>query len=127
MTCRSIEMPTLREFVVDVLNENNITSDPDEIIKQITEIARQRATNNVAAISDDEIRELVINNADLANRLAQEKKAKEEAREKELELKREQLAKEKAEEEERKKQEKIEKALEEERKTSNGEQMSLFG
>ena len=80
MTCRSIEMPTLREFVVDVLNANNITSDPDEIIKQITNIARERATQNVAVLSDDEVRDMVINNADLANRLAQEKKAKAEAR-----------------------------------------------
>ena len=109
-------MPTLREFVVNVLAENNITSDPDEIIKQITEVARQRATNQVACISDEEVREMVINNADLAARIAEEKKQKEEAR----------LAREK-EAEEKRAQEKLEKELEKERKSASGEQLSLFG
>ncbi len=108
-------MPTLREFVTDVLQQSGIQSDADEIIKQITDIARERAENNVAAISDEEVREMVINNADLANRIAEEKRLKEEAR-----------AREKALEEERKAKEKMEKALEKERKTSEGEQMSLF-
>lgn len=101
-------MPTLREFVDDVLAENNIQSDPEQIIRQITDIARTRAVNNVAAISDIEIREMVINNAELANRLAQEKKAREEAREAE------------------KKAEMVKKQLEKERKTADGEQMVLF-
>lgn len=97
-------MPTLREFVDNVLLENNITSDPEEIIKQITSIARERATNGVAAISDDEVRDMVINNADLANRLAEEKKRKAEQKE----------------------AEKRQKALEKERKAGDGEQLGLF-
>jgi len=112
-------MPTLREFVVNVLTENNIQSDPDEIIKQITDIAKNRAVNNVAAISDDEVKEMVINNAELAARLAQEKKNKQE-----------EAARKKAEEErikaEQKEAEKREKALEKERKTADGEQLGLF-
>jgi len=111
-------MPTLREFVEQTLAENHLDSNVDQIIKQITDIARQRAEHNVAAICDEEVREMVINNADLANKLAQEKeaKAKEEAEKKAQEerLKEEQRA-------EQKKQ----KALEKERKVADGEQLSL--
>lgn len=119
-------MPTLREFVDNVLLENNITSDPEEIIKQITSIARERATDGVAAISDDEVRDMVINNADLANRLAEEKKRKDEAR-----IKREAIEAEKKKEAERikaeqKEAEKRQKALEKERKAGDGEQLGLF-
>ena len=107
-------MPTLREFVNDVLTQNNIQSDADQIIEMITNIARERATDNVAAISDDEVRDMVINNADLANRLAAEKKAKEEV-----------AAQRKAEEEAKKEAEKLQKKLEKERELADGVQMSL--
>lgn len=111
-------MPTLREFVEQTLAENHLESNVEEIIKQITDIARERAVNSVAAICDEEVKEMIINNADLANRLAQEKEAKaqEEAEKKAQEerLKQEQRA-------EQKKQ----KALEKERKTAEGEQLSL--
>lgn len=111
-------MPTLREFVEQTLAENHLESNVDEIITKITEIARGRAVNSVAAISDEEVKEMVINNADLANKLAEERKAK---------------AKEEAEkraEEERLKEvqraeQKKQKALEKERKVADGEQLSL--
>ena len=63
-------MPTLREFVEQTLAENHLDSNVDQIIKQITDIARERAVNSVAAICDEEVKEMIINNADLANRLA---------------------------------------------------------
>lgn len=107
-------MPTLKEFVNDVLAQNNLQSDADQIIKLITDIAKERAVDNVAAISDDEVRDMVINNADLANRLVAEKKAKEEA-----------AAQRKAEEEAKKEAEKLQKKLEKERKLADGVQMSL--
>ena len=107
-------MPTLREFVNGVLNENNIISDPDRIIKMITDIARERAIDHVAAISDDEVRQMVIDNAGLANKLAEEKRLREQ-REQEL----------KAQEEARKKAQKEEEKLQKERDAGTGEQLTL--
>lgn len=109
-------MPSLKEFVNNVLNENNLVSDADQIIKMITDIAKERAIDGCAAISDDEVRDMVINNADLANKLNEEKKAKEEAE-----------ARKQAEENAKKEQEKIQKKLEKERQLAIGEQTSLFG
>ena len=102
-------MPSLREFVDNVLNENGLIADSEQIIKMITDIARERAVDNCSVISDDEVREMVINNADLANRLAREQEQK------------------KAEEEAKKQEEKIKKQLEKERILAQGEQTSLFG
>lgn len=112
-------MPTLKEFVNDVLLENNLTADADQIIKMINDIARERATDGVCAISDDEVRDMVINNVDLANRLVAERKAKEEEKAQRL-----------AEEEEKKKAEKeekkLQKKLEKERQRAEGTQISLW-
>lgn len=113
-------MPTLREFINTVLAENNMTSNTDEIIKMITKIAKERATDGCAAISDDEVREMVINNADLAERLAEARRLKEE----EQKAKAEALA---AEKNRKAEEEKLAKQLEEERKTAVGEQLNLFG
>lgn len=112
-------MPTLKEFVDGVLNENNIVADSEQIIKMITDIARQRAVDGCAAISDDEVRDMVINNADLANKLAEEEKAMREAEE---QKRLEQEAQKAAEKEEKK----IQKKLEKERKRAEGEQTALF-
>ena len=101
-------MPTLKEFVNDVLVENNIIADQDQIIKSITQIARGRAVDGCCAISDEEVRNMVINNAELNKMFAKEKEEKNKAK------------KEKA------AQEKLQKKLEEERKKANGEQISLF-
>ena len=109
-------MPTLKEFVTQTLNVNNIQGDPDKIVKKITEIARQRAVNNVAAISDEEVSEMVINHAELANKLKEEKAAKKEAAmtptEKTIK--------------EEKEADRKQKALEKERKVAGGEQTSLW-
>lgn len=101
-------MPSLNEFVNSVMAENNITADSNQIIEKITEIARQRAVGGCCAISDDEIREMVINNAELVNKLAEEKAEKEKQ------------------EKEKARQERLKKELEEERKAGNGEQTALF-
>lgn len=119
-------MPTLREFVTDVLQQSGIQSDADEIIKQITDIARERAENNVAAISDEEVREMVINNAELAQKLAREKEAKAEA-EAQRRIEEERLkAEQKAEQQRIKEEERTAKRIEKERKRAEGEQLALF-
>lgn len=107
---------TLKEFVETVMVENNIQSDADEIIEHITEIARTRAEQNVAVLADDEVREMVINNAELVDRAREEKKKWD----KERALRKAQLEMEKKEKE-------LEKELEKERKVEGGEQLSLFG
>lgn len=119
-------MPTLREFVDSVLAENNLTSDPEQIIRQITDIARQRAVSGCAVIDDREVRDMVINNADLANRIVEEKKRKEEAEaQRRAEAEREKVKAERL-KAEQKEAEKREKALEKERKMADGEQLGLF-
>lgn len=109
-------MPTLKEFVNDVLVENNIIADQDQIIKSITQIARGRAVDGCCAISDEEVRNMVINNVDLANRLTEEKKAKEKETEEDEALR---LAK--------VKEQQMKKQLEKERQSAIGVQTSLFG
>lgn len=119
-------MPTLNEFIADVLKKENIPGNIEEIANQIEDIARERAVNNIAAISDEEVRELVINNAELSVKLAEEK-AKKEKREQEEREEKEKVRE--AEEEKKKKEkeaEKLQKKLEKERKLANGEQQSLF-
>ena len=101
-------MPTLKEFVNDVLVENNIFADQDHIIKSFTQIAWGRAVDGCCAISDEEVRNMVINNAELNKMFAKEKEEKNKA------------------EKEKAAQEKLQKKLEEERKKANGEQISLF-
>lgn len=108
-------MPTLMEFVDKVMIENHIASNAEEIIKLIKDVARQRQVKGVAVISDDEIKEMVVNNAELAGRLAKEKEEKQA-----------EVAARRAEEERQKEEKKIEKALQEERKTAEGEQTALF-
>ena len=108
-------MPTLIEFINDVLQKENITGDPDKIAKQIEDIARQRAVNNVAAISDEEVREMVINNAELSLKLAEEERIKKEKEEKEEQARKKE-----------KEELKLQKQLEKERKVVDGEQTSLF-
>ena len=118
-------MPTLIEFIKDVLQKENITGDPEKIAKQIEDIARERAVNNVAAISDEEVREMVINNAELSMKLAEEERIKKEKEEKEAEerrLRRQEEARAKKEEQEA---EKLQKKLEKERKVGDGEQLTL--
>ena len=113
-------MPSLREFVDQTLQANSLEGNADEIIKQITEVARGRAVNGCAAISDEEVREMIINNAELSAVIAREKAEKDalEREKKELE---QQLAKQK------KEAEKLEKKLEKERRVSDdAEQMSLW-
>lgn len=130
-------MPTLIEFINDVLQKENIPGNVEEIAKQIVDIARKRATGNitvsdkeievqkVVAISDEEVREMVINNAELSMKLAEEERIKKEKEEKEAEerrLRRQEEARAKKEEQEA---EKLQKKLEKERKAGDGEQLTL--
>lgn len=113
-------MPTLKEFVDGVIAENNMTADSEEIIKKITEIARERAgSQKVAAICDEEVREMVLNYAELSMKLAEEKKAKLKEQHEKAEAERKQREAERAEE-------KKQKALEKEKKLAIGEQIGLF-
>lgn len=112
--------PTLEQFVQDTLTVNNLAGDVKEIIGKIVEIARERAVNcvggSVAYIDPEEVREMVINNAELSAKLAEEKQAKAEER-----------AKKHEEERRLREEEKKAKALENEKKVAGGEQISLFG
>ncbi len=117
-------MPTLEEFVQGTLTANNLPGDVSEIIAKIYEIAKERKASfgsmQIAAISDEEVREMVINNAELSAKIAEEKEKKARAE-----------AEKRAQEEQLKQIQKMEekktKALEKERKVAGGEQISLFG
>ena len=127
-------MPTLIEFINDVLQKENIPGNVEEIAKQIVDIARKRATGNitvsdkeievqkVVAISDEEVREMVINNAELSMKLAEEERIKKEKEAEERRLRRQEEARAKKEEQEA---EKLQKKLEKERKAGDGEQLTL--
>lgn len=58
-------MPTLKEFIKDVLQKENIKGDVDKIAKEIEKEARKQAVNGIACICDEEVREMTINIADL--------------------------------------------------------------
>lgn len=58
-------MPTLKEFIADVLKKENLYGDVDKIAKEIEKEAKSRAINGIACICDEEVREMTINIADL--------------------------------------------------------------
>lgn len=58
-------MPTLKEFIADVLKKENLQGDVDKIAKEIQKEAKSRAINGIACICDEEVREMTINIADL--------------------------------------------------------------
>ena len=58
-------MPTLKEFIKNVLQKENIKGDVDKIAKEIEKEARKQAVNGIACICDEEVREMTINIADL--------------------------------------------------------------
>ena len=53
-------MPTLNEFIQKTLIENNLTFNVTDIEKFIVSEAKKRAKNNVAAISSEEVRQMII-------------------------------------------------------------------
>lgn len=53
-------MPTLNEFIQKTLIENNLTFNASDIEKFVVSEAKKRAKNNVAAISDEEVRQMII-------------------------------------------------------------------
>lgn len=100
---------TLLEFINDTLQKNNIQGDAKQIEQMITDIAEQRAVDGKCAISDSEVEEMVINNAELSTKLAKEKAEKEAKEEAERKAREEQKEKEKAEKKAQKEKEKAEK------------------
>lgn len=58
-------MPTLKEFIKNVLQKENIHGDVDKIAKEIEKEARKQAVHGIACICDEEVREMTINIADL--------------------------------------------------------------
>lgn len=58
-------MPTLKEFIADVLKKENLYGDVNKIAKEIEKEARKRAVHGIACICDEEVREMTINIADL--------------------------------------------------------------
>lgn len=58
-------MPTLKEFIKNVLQKENIEGDVDKIAKEIEKEAKKQAVNGIACICDEEVREMTINIADL--------------------------------------------------------------
>lgn len=58
-------MPTLKEFIADVLKKENLIGDVNKIAKEIQNEAKSRAINGIACICDEEVREMTINIADL--------------------------------------------------------------
>ena len=58
-------MPTLKEFIKNVLQKENIHGDVDKIAKEIEKEAKKQAVNGIACICDEEVREMTINIADL--------------------------------------------------------------
>lgn len=51
----------LREFVEMTMKENNINEDIDKVIEAITNEAQKRAVDNCVAISDEDVREMILN------------------------------------------------------------------
>lgn len=124
---------TLLEFINDTLQKNNIQGDAKQIEQMITDIAEQRAVDGKCAISDSEVEQMIINNAQLSTQLAKEKakrEAKEEAERKALEEQREKekaekLAQKEKERAERKAQREKEKAELKAKKEQEKEQAKL--
>lgn len=58
-------MPTLKEFIKNVLQKENIKGDVDKIAKEIEKEARKQAVHGIACICDEEVREMTINIAEL--------------------------------------------------------------
>lgn len=58
-------MPTLKEFIADVLKKENLYGDVNKIAKEIEKEARKQAVHGIACICDEEVREMTINIADL--------------------------------------------------------------
>lgn len=52
---------TLKEFVERIKLENNISYETNDIIKFITKEAEKQQENNVACISDEDVKNLIIN------------------------------------------------------------------
>ena len=52
---------TLREFVERVKIENSLTHDTDKLINSITDVARKQEQGNVACLSEDEVKNIILN------------------------------------------------------------------
>lgn len=100
---------TLLEFINDTLQKNNIQGDAKQIEQMIKDIAQERAEDGMCCIDNEEVEQMVINNAQLSTQLAKEKAEKEAKEEAERKAREEQKEKEKAEKKAQKEKEKAEK------------------
>ena len=121
---------SFEDIVGQMLKDSNVEGDAKTIANKIIKIAKDRAVKDsfgsYCYIDPAEIREMVINNAELSIVEAREAEAKKQ-REEALRAAREAEAeKMKAEKAEAKKQEKIARQIEREKHTAEGEQLSLF-
>lgn len=55
---------TLEEYVERTKFEHNITYETKDIIGAIKSIAKEKAINNVACLTDDEVKEIILNYKD---------------------------------------------------------------
>lgn len=51
---------TLKEFIKKTLFENNLNHDPDKVEKSIKEEAKKQAVNGFAAISDEDVKRMIL-------------------------------------------------------------------
>ena len=51
---------TLKEFIKKTLFENNLNHDPDKVEKSIKEEVKKQAVNGVAAISDEDVKKMIL-------------------------------------------------------------------
>lgn len=121
---------SFEDIVGQILKDSNVEGDAKTIADKIVKIAKDRAEKtsfgSYCYIDPEEIREMVINNAELSlyeKREAEAKKRREEALRAAREAEAEKMKAEKA---EAKKQEKIARQIEKEKHTAEGEQLSLF-
>lgn len=127
---READRRSFEDIVGQMLKESNVEGDAKTIANKIIKIAKDRAVKDsfgsYCYIDPAEIREMVINNAELSIVEAREAELAKKRDEEEKRRLSEEAKKRQAELEEQKKQEKIAKQLEKERHTAEGEQLSLF-
>lgn len=51
---------TIKEFIKKTLFENNLNYDPDKVEKSIKEEVKKQAVNGVAAISDEDVKRMIL-------------------------------------------------------------------
>ena len=85
---------TLKEFVKNFMEVNNITTSVDEMIRKINDYARSQATAGVACLSEEQVEEVILGKVKVPERVPSVAKEKaDEAEKKETAAKKENLEK----------------------------------